>query len=121
MNNENNFEIGLKSEQLYFAIFDGTTNRNHYPVKFRRLADSLQKYALEIHNDILDANAYRLHTDSHNEKRFELQTRAITSCNKLLSLIKYSYHANLISVATSERWTALAHDVKYMTLAWRKA
>lgn len=56
----------------------------------------------------------------HKIKRFELQTAAITECNKMLSLLKYSLHATLISAATCEELTQATLDVKYMTLAWRK-
>lgn len=114
------FEIGNKSEKLYFSIFDLTTNRSHYPIKFRRMADRMQEYALDIHSDLLDANSYPTDSYKHKQERYDLQTRAITKCNKILSLIKYSFHAQLISAATSEKWTNLVHDIKYMTLAWRK-
>ena len=50
------FDIGDKAEKLYFSVFDLTTNRSHYPVKFRRMADRLQEYAFDIHSDLLDAN-----------------------------------------------------------------
>lgn len=43
MSDEIKFEIGNKAEQLVFNVFDITTNRNHYPVKFRRLSDKLQE------------------------------------------------------------------------------
>lgn len=115
------FEIGDKSEKLYFSIFDLTTNRSHYPVKFRRMADKLQEYALDIHSNLLDANSYPTDSYKHKRERYDLQTKAITNCNKILSLIKYSLHAQLISAATSEEWTNLVHDIKYMTLAWRKS
>lgn len=114
------FEIGNKAEQLYFSVFDLTTNRQHYPVKFRRLADKLQEYALDIYSDVLDANSFKTDSYEHKRKRWDLQTSAITKCNKFLSLTKYSLHAKLISVATSEKWTELTHDIKFMTLSWRK-
>lgn len=114
------FEIGNKAEKLYFSVFDLTTSRNHYPVRFRRLADKLQEYALDIHSDVLDANSFKTDSVQHKSKRYDLQTNAITKCNKFLSLVKYSLHARLISVSTSEEWTNLAHDIKYMALAWRK-
>lgn len=48
MSDETKFEIGNKAEQLYYSVFDLTTNRQHYPVKFRRLADKLgEKFAME--------------------------------------------------------------------------
>ena len=115
------FEIGNKAEQLYFSVFDITTNRSHYPVKFRRLADRLQEYALDIHSDLLDANAYKHDTLQHTTRRYDLQTSAITKCNKFISLVKYSLNSRLISVATAEKWTGLVHDIKFMTLAWRRA
>lgn len=111
------FELGNKAESLYFNVFDITTNRDHYPVRHRRLADRLQDYVLSIHSDLLDANALR----PGDPDRYKYQTRVISTCTKFLSLTKYSLHARLISFATSEKWTALAHDIKYMTLAWRKA
>lgn len=47
MSEETKFLIGEKAEILYTEVFDLTTNRQHYPVKFRRLADKLQEYALD--------------------------------------------------------------------------
>lgn len=118
---EQSFELAQKSEELYFSIFDITTNRDHYPVRHQRLSARLQDYALDIYSDILDANAYRADTPAQKVKRYELQTKAITDCNKLMSLVKYSLHAHLISYATSELWTELVHSIKNMTLAWRKS
>lgn len=121
MTEEVRFEIGDKAEQLYFGVFDITTNRKHYPVKFRRLADTLQACVLDIHGNIMGANAIKADAPQHRAKRFDLQTQAIAECNKFLSLIKYSLHAGLISASTGEAWTGLAHDIKFMTLAWRRA
>lgn len=121
MRDKNKFEIGEKSEKLYFSVFDITTNRKGYPVKFRRLADKLQEYALDIHSDILDANSIKPDTEAHQISKYDLQTSTVAKCNKFLSLTKYSLYAHLISTATSEKWTNLVHDIKYMTLAWRKS
>ena len=120
MNDDIRFKIGDKAEKLYFTVFDLTTNRKNYPIKFRRLADKLQEYALDIHSDVIDANSFKADSATHKQKRYDLQTSAITKCNKFASLIKYSLHAHLISAATSEKWTNLVHDIKYMTLSWRK-
>ena len=120
MAEETRFNLADKAEKLYFEVFDITTNRDHYPVKYRRMADRLQEYALDIHSDIMDANAFQSDTLQHKAKRFDLQTNAITKCNKFLSLVKYSLHAKLISFAKSEEWTKIAHDIKNMALAWRK-
>ena len=115
------FDIGTKAEQLYFSVFDITTNRSHYPVKYRRLSDRLQECALDIYSDLMDANSFKTDSPQHISKRKDLQTGAVAKCNKFLSLVKYSVHAKLISYATAEKWTSLAHDIKFMTLAWRRA
>lgn len=117
---EAKFELADKAEALYFSIFDITTNRKHYPVKFQRLSTRLQDYALDIHGNILDANSYRTDIPEQKAKRIEYQTNVITTCNKVLSLVKYSLNAHLISFATSEKWVSLTHDIKNITLAWRK-
>lgn len=117
---ETQFEIGNKAEKLYFAVFDATTNRQHYPVRFRRLSDRLQEFALDIYGNLIDANSFKADTPQHRAAKYDLQTKAITICNKFLSLTRYSLHAKLISFATSEEWTQLAHDIKFMSLAWRK-
>ena len=120
MSDESRFEIGNKAEQLYFSVFDLTTNRQHYPVKFRRMADELQKCALSIHNNLLSANSIKSDTLQRKSKRYDLQIESVAQCNRMLSLTKYSIHANLISAAVGEQWTNLTHDVKCMTLAWCK-
>ncbi|MBQ8630000.1 MAG: hypothetical protein IJ421_11075 [Prevotella sp.] len=120
MSEEVRFEIGNKAEQLYFSVFDITTIRQHYPVRYRRIADKLQEISLNIYGYLLDANSYVPDSEGHRAKRIEKQTLAITECNKFLSLVRYSLHAKLISAAMSEQWTGLAYDIKHMTLAWRK-
>lgn len=114
------FEIGVKAEALYFEVFDRTTSRDHYPVRFRRLSDRIQECALNIYCNAVDANAVRSDTVRGKERAYELKTAVVSDCNKLLSLTKYSMAKKLISAATGESWTELIHDVKFMTLAWRK-
>lgn len=120
MNTESKFEIANKAERLYFSIIDITTCRQHYPVRFRRIADKLQECSISIYCNIIDANSYTTELYEQKRKKWDCQTQAINECNKLLSLIKYSLHANLISAATSEKWTSAVCDVKYMTLHWRE-
>ena len=115
------FEIGVKAEALYFDVFDKTTSRDHYPVRFRRLSDRLQDCALNIYCNTVDANAARTDTQRGRELAYTLKTAVISDCNKLLSLTKYSMHRKLISEAAGEEWTKKIHDVKFMTLAWRKS
>jgi hypothetical protein len=120
-NGEVKFDIGDKAKQLMFKVFDSTTDKAHYPSKFRCLAGKLQEYVLNIHSNVLDANSFRSDSPEHKSKRFDLQTEAITNVNKFLDLTDYSFSRNRISAATCEEWTGLAHDIKFMTLAWRKS
>lgn len=115
------FEIGNKAEKLMFLILDATTNRKNYPVKFRRVSDSLQSCAINTVSCILNANNIKQTLPEWKRRRAELQTAAVSEIDKLLLFTKYSLHAKLISSATAETWTSLAHDLKYMTLAWRKS
>lgn len=123
MSDQNNktFLIGQKAEALFNSVFDLTTSRQHYPVKFRRLADKMQEYALEIHSQVIDANSFPKDTPAHITARFDAATRAIAHCDKLFSLIKYSLSKQMISAASCEELSGLCHDVKYMSLSWRKS
>lgn len=117
--NVKSFVIGDKSKELLTKVFDLTTSRNHYPVKFRRLSDRLQEYALNIHANVVDANSIKADTQNRKENRYDIQTSAISNCDKFMALVEYSLHSNLLSGKTSEELTRLAMDVKYMTLSWR--
>lgn len=118
---EDKFQIGVKAEKLYYDVFDITTNRNHYPVKFRRLSDKLQEYALNIYCNSIDANTTPANNERNKCVRFNLKTSVISDCVKLQSLTQYSLHKNLISAATSERWVGLISEIRRMTFSWRKS
>lgn len=115
----NALNIGIKSKDLLTRVFDATTSRNKYPVKFRRLADKLQECVLEIHCAAMDANNIKADTPRRKECKYDLQTKVVAGCEKFLSLTEYSLHARLIGAMTSECWAGLATDIKYMTLSWR--
>ena len=50
----------------------------------------------------------------------ELQTKAITACDKISRFIEMSMNLNIIGSDTVEHWQKLIDDVKYMTIAWRE-
>ena len=116
---EKTFNIGIKAEALFASVFDATTSRNHYPVRFKRLADRMQDCVSNIYCDAIDANEMPINTQSRKDAKFDLQTRVISNCKKMLMLSKYSLEKKMISGATCELWTGLIMDIKYMTLAWR--
>lgn len=74
--------------------------------------------SMDIYEFLIDAN--RLNVNSEKEKRFQLQTRAITSCDKLSCLVEMSMNLRIIDSGRSEYWQGLINDVKYMTFSWRK-
>jgi len=113
------FAIGDKAKELMTSVFDMTTSRNHYPVKFKRLSDKLQECALNIHSCATDANGIVANSPSRKDRKYDLQTSVVSNCDKLMSYIEYSLHAKLISGATCEKWTGLVKDIKFMTLSWR--
>ena len=49
MSDELKFEIGNKTEQLLFSVFDITTNCKYYPVKFRN-----EEIGVKVMNDIIN-------------------------------------------------------------------
>lgn len=115
--NDEEFKIGKKAETLIAYTFDVTTNRKKYPVKFRRLVDRMQLYALDIFDYVMDANECDIYTELPERRR--LQTKAINTCNRIMVLINYCLSKNLISAATCEEWTEHVCNVKYMTISWR--
>jgi len=49
-----------------------------------------------------------------------LQTKAITSCDKLSCYVEISLSLELIGIGVVEKWQKEINDVKYMAIAWRK-
>lgn len=95
-----------------------TSNRKRYPVKYIQLIKRIQNKSMDIYEFILDANRLNLNTDKR--ERIELQTKAITSCDKLSCFIEMSMDLNLVGSDTVAIWQKKIDDVKYMTIAWRE-
>ena len=117
--NEKRFLIGDKACELMTSVLDITTSKSHYPVRFRRLSDRLQECAIDIYCFSEDANGVKTDTQKRVEARYDLQTKVISCCNKFQKLAEYSLHAKLIGGTTCDKWSSLATDIKYMTLAAR--
>lgn len=94
-----------------------TSNKKRYPAKYKILIERIQKMSLDIYEFVIDANR----TDLNNFKieRQRLQTKAITSCDKMSKLCELSIDLNLIGSDTLYNWQKKISDVKYMTIAWR--
>ena len=97
--------------------FQITSNRKRYPVKYIQLIKRIQNISMDIYEFLMEAN--RLKISNCKQLRMELQTRAITSCDKLSCFVEMSMNLNLIGADTVEYWQKQINDVKYMAIAWR--
>lgn len=94
-----------------------TSNRKRYPVKHLILVKRIQNRCMDIYEYLLDANRLRL--DISKSERLELQTKAISCCDKLSCYIELSMKLKLVGSDTVEYWQKQIDDVKYMSIAWR--
>lgn len=113
-----NFDIIPKATSLMEYTIRITSNRKRYPVKYIQLIKRIQNKSMDIYEFILDAN--RLNLSISKRERIELQTKAITSCDKLSCFIEMSLNLNLVGTDTVAFWQKQIDDVKYMTIAWRE-
>ena len=115
---EQKLNVIVKAIELMKYSMTVTSNRKRYPVKYIQLVKRIQNKSMDIYEFLLDAN--RLNINISKIERLELQTKAITTCDKLSCLIELSMELNLIGTNTVENWQKQIEDVKYMTIAWRE-
>ena len=94
-----------------------TSNRKRYPVKHITLVKRIQNRCMDVYENLLDAN--RLKLDTSKFERQELQTKAISCCDKLSCYVELSMKLKLIGSDTASFWQKQINDVKYMSIAWR--
>ena len=114
---EKKFDVIVKSIDLMRYSFQVTSNRKRCPVKYIQLIKRIQNISMDIYEFLMEAN--RLKISNSKQLRMELQTRAITSCDKLSCFVEMSMNLNLIGADTVEYWQKQINDVKYMAIAWR--
>ena len=115
---ENDLKVIVKAKELTVHSFKLTSNCNRYPKKYRHsLVDRIQIKSMEIYETLLEAN--RISNVTHNRERCEAITKAITYCDELLFYIELSMNLGLLADNSAEYWSKMAHDVKYMSIAWR--
>lgn len=115
---EPKLEVISKSIELMRYTYTITSNKKRYPPKFKILINRIQNECMNIYTHLMDAN--RLQLNIFKNERLELQTMAITSCDKLSCYAELSMNLNLISSDTVDYWQGLIGNIKYMTIAWRK-
>ena len=114
---EEKLEVIVRAGNLMEYSIRVTSNRERYPAKYLQLIKRIQNISMDIYEFLLEANRTQLITSK--AERLELQTRAITACDKLSRMIEMSLNLKLIDSDTLEHWQDQINDIKYMTIAWR--
>lgn len=115
--NDTKLEVIIKSIELMKYTMTITSNRKRYPIKYVTLVKRIQNTCMDIYEFLLDAN--RLNIDISKKERCELQTKAITACDKLSCYAELSLNLNIVGSETITHWQKLINDVKYMSISWR--
>lgn len=115
--NDTKLEVIIKSIELMKYTMTITSNRKRYPIKYITLVKRIQNTCMDIYEFLLDAN--RLNIDISKKDRCELQTKAITACDKLSCYAELSLNLNIVGSETITHWQKLINDVKYMSISWR--
>ena len=114
--NERKLDVITKSIGLMEYTMTITSNRKRCPVKHLTLVKRIQNRCMDIYEYLLDANRLRLETSK--SERLELQTKAISCCDKLSCYIELSMKLKLVGSDTVGYWQKQIDDVKYMSIAW---
>lgn len=110
-------EVITKAIDLMQYTYSVTSNKKRYSAKYRMLIERIQNECMNIYDFLMSANRVQLNID--RQERLELQTKSISSCDKLSCYVELSMNLNLIGSNTVEYWQKKICDVKYMTIAWR--
>lgn len=111
------FNTGIKAAKLMEHTFTVTSNKKRFPNKYIALIKRSQNKAMDIYELIIDANGIDLNTN--RKLRYETQSKAIRTCDKLSCFVEMAMNLNLIGSNTAKNWQKLICDVKYMTISWR--
>ncbi|WP_099467822.1 four helix bundle protein [Konateibacter massiliensis] len=114
---ENKLDIIVKAINLMEYTMTITSNRKRFPVKHLMLVRRIQECCMDIYEYLIDANRIKL--DTSKSERQELQTKAISCCDKLSCYVELSMKLNLVGTDTVSYWQKQVNDVKYMAIAWR--
>lgn len=115
---EQKLDVLVKAIDLMNYTMTITSNRKRYPAKYIQLVKRIQDKSMDIYEFLLEAN--RLNINTSKTERLELQTKAITTCDKISCFIEMSMNLKLVGSNTVSYWQKKVDDVKYMTIAWRE-
>ncbi len=118
MAKQEDLQVITKAKALVKHTFVLTSNLNRYPKKYRySLVPRIQDVSMDIYENLMEAN--RTNVNSDKVHRLQLQTDAVTSCDKLMNYIDLSLDLDLLSYKSADYWSKMVSDIKHMTLAWR--
>jgi hypothetical protein len=83
---EQKLDVIVKAIKLMEYSMTVTSNRKRYPIKYIQLIKRIQNKSMDIYEFLLEAN--RLNIVSSKNEKLELQTKAITSCDKLSCFVE---------------------------------
>jgi len=115
---ESKLKVATKAINLMQYTMQITSNRKRYPAKHLILVQRIQNTCMDIYEFILDSNRQNLNLSK--DVRLELQSKVITSCDKLSCYIEISMNLGIVGSKTVECWQKKINDVKYMTISWRE-
>lgn len=115
---EQKLKVIVKAIELMKYTMTITSNRKRYPSKYIEIVKKIQNKSMDIYELLLDANTLNINTSK--SERLELQTKAISACDKLSCFIELSMNLKLVGSDTVDHWQKQVNDVKYMTLARRE-
>lgn len=115
------FNVIVKAKDLVKHTFTITNSTERFPKKYRfTLVNRIQDKAIEIYECAIEANELDLRDAHEFRERQKLQATALTYCKELLFFIELSQEMGFISMSSSEYWSKMALEVKYMITAWKK-
>ena len=95
---EKKLDVIIKAIDLMKYSMKITSNRKRYPVKYIQLIKRIQNKSMDIYEFLLEAN--RLNVNTSKQERLELETKEITSCDKLSCFVEMSMEFELIGSDT---------------------
>lgn len=110
-------DVIVKAISLMEYTMTITSNRKRYPIKHITLVKRIQNTCMDIYEFLLSAN--RINVDESKKERLELQTKAITACDKLSYYAELSMNLKLVGSDAILGWQKQISDIKYMTIGWR--
>lgn len=84
------------------------------------LSQRMETAALDILQDLIEANEVYPRSPEEAAKRAGLQQEAFTKCKVLLNLLDIALERGYIDIRRCEDWTKKILDVKNLTASWKK-